>query len=470
MKRNRIFAFLLAGVLLFACGCSANSSGFSLLSHKKTVELTEKGVSYWAQYVEHQEVGKPTDVVEQKEELSYLLQYPTFEKAGIDARISEIVAEIRNAFDAEFTPQAEETQKKQPSATLYLGYEAYLAKETQLSVVFFETHEADGVLSPHTRIQIFHFDLEKDTEVTAESLTWNGFAKNAASYAEGYFISTEPYKNSIFGNYKTLLAADAGRFERFALTKDGVLFYFDRYDLFPGSFGVVRLTVPYAQMQKKAEEPKKEKPVPKAIRNKKMVALTYDDGPNPKATNAILDVLEKYNARATFFDLGSLVERYPDVVKREEALGCEVGSHSYNHKNFNKLTDAEIKADVQKTAAAFRKALGREPAVFRPPYGNCKDSVKKQIPMSIYLWSVDTLDWKSRDAKAVVNVVKNAGNLDGKVILMHSIYGSTAEATATLVPYLQKQGYALVTVSELVEAKHGEKPQKNKLYGYSYFK
>lgn len=107
-----------------------------------------------------------------------------------------------------------------------------------------------------------------------------------------------------------------------------------------------------------------------------MVALTYDDGPNPKATNAILDVLEKYDARATFFDLGSLVEKYPDVVKREEALGCEVGSHSYDHKNFNKLTNAEIAADVQKTAAAFRKVLGRDPAIFRPPYGNCKDSVK----------------------------------------------------------------------------------------------
>ena len=80
--------------------------------------------------------------------------------------------------------------------------------------------------------------------------------------------------------------------------------------------------------------------------------------------------------------------------------------------------------------------------------------------MSIYLWSIDTLDWKSRDAKAIVDVVKSAGNLDGKVILMHGIYGSTAEATATLVPYLQKQ----------VEAKHGETPQKGKIYGYSYFK
>ena len=471
MRMKRMLAFLLMGILLLSCGCSANSSSFSLLNRKKTLELTEKGVSYWAQYLEQQEVGKPQDVVEQENHLSYLLQYPEIGKERIDARISEIVTEIRNAFDAEFTPTEEEKkEKKQTDAILYLGYESYLAKENQLSLVFFETHEANGELSPHTQIQVFHFDLEKDAEVTAESLQSDSFAKNASAYTEKYFTTTEPYKNGIFGNYKTLLAPDAGRFDRFALTKDGVLFYFDRYDLFPGSYGVVHLTIPYAEMQKKIEEPKKETPVPKEIRNKKMVALTYDDGPNPKATNAILDVLEKYDARATFFDLGSLVEKYPDVVKREEALGCEVGSHSYDHKNFNKLTNAEIAADVQKTAAAFRKVLGRDPAIFRPPYGNCKDSVKKQLPMSIYLWSIDTLDWKSRDAKAIVDVVKSAGNLDGKVILMHGMYGSTAEATATLVPYLQKQGYELVTVSELVEAKHGETPQKGKIYGYSYFK
>ena len=169
--------------------------------------------------------------------------------------------------------------------------------------------------------------------------------------------------------------------------------------------------------------------------------------------------------------LASLVEkisRCGEDARRRSAARLAV--IPYDHKNFNKLTNAEIAADVQKTAAAFRKVLGRDPAIFRPPYGNCKDSVKKQLPMSIYLWSIDTLDWKSRDAKAIVDVVKSAGNLDGKVILMHGIYGSTAEATATLVPYLQKQGYELVTVSELVEAKHGETPQKGKIYGYSYFK
>lgn len=98
-----------------------------------------------------------------------------------------------------------------------------------------------------------------------------------------------------------------------------------------------------------------------------MVALTYDDGPNPKATKAILDVLEKYDARAIFFDLGSLVEKYPDVVKREEALGCEVGSHSYDHKNFNKLTNRKLRQMCRKPPPPSARCLAETlPSSVRP--------------------------------------------------------------------------------------------------------
>lgn len=120
---------------------------FPLLNRKKTLELTRRESPTGRQYLEQQEVGKPQDVVEQENHLSYLLQYPEIGKERIDARISEIVTEIRNAFDAEFTPTEEEKkEKKQTDAILYLGYESYLAKENQLSLVFFETHEANGEL------------------------------------------------------------------------------------------------------------------------------------------------------------------------------------------------------------------------------------------------------------------------------------------------------------------------------------
>ncbi len=474
MKLKKLHIFLLTALLLTGLGISSVSASSNLVSTKKTAVLQEKGEIYWSAYSKNQQYGEPISLAEYQKPLGYALQYPKTGQDAVDARITEIVQDIRNAFDQEYLPKTEDPallkQKAEEMPTLLLGYETYLAEEGQLTLVFFETHETVTASAPHTQIRMFHFNLTEGTETAAEELMWQDFAKNASIYTESYFTTTEPYAKGLFGNYKTLLSPDSGRFERFALTEEGVLFYFDRYDLFPGSYGVVSLVIPYEEMVTKeeppAEEPAEEEP---ALPSGKLVALTFDDGPHPTHTNAILDVLEKYNVKATFFDLGSLVERYPDVVRREDALGCEIGSHSYDHKNFNKLSAAQIAADIEACAAAFQKSLGKEPASFRPPYGNCNANVKNQIPLPIYLWSVDTLDWKNRNADAIMEIVKAEGDLDGKVILMHGIYASSAEATARMVPYLLEQGYELVTVSELVQAKHGETPQASKIYGYSYF-
>ena len=182
---------------------------------------------------------------------------------------------------------------------------------------------------------------------------------------------------------------------------------------------------------------------------KAMVAITFDDGPNPSSTNRILDTLQKYNAVATFFDLASLVNSHPDVVKREEAIGCEVGSHTYSHANLNNLTQDAIQSEIANSKAAFTNVLGHDVSIMRPPYGNANDFVKSQIPYPIINWNVDTLDWKSRNKDAILSVVRSSGNLDGKIILMHSIYSTTADAVEVMVPELINQGYQLVTISEM---------------------
>lgn len=474
MKQHKLHIFLVAAILLtIFCICTVFAASSNLVSAKKVAELQEKAAPIWAEHSESRQAGEAAELVEYQKPLGYALQYPKLGQEAIDARLAEIVAEMRNAFDQEYLPIMEEAAQNHKSTgdapILYLTYETYLAEETQLTVVFFETHEVNAAVSPHTQIRMVHFDLAEGVEVAAEDLIWQDFAKNASAYAKTYFTSTPPYNEGLFGNYEALLAPDAGRFDRFALTEEGVLFYFDRYDLFPGSYGIVPLLIPYADMLTK-ETPAPAPAVDMPQSGERMVALTFDDGPHPTHTAAILDVLEQYGAKATFFDLGSLVERYPDIVRREAALGCEVGSHSYDHKNFNKLSAEAIRADVAATEAAFQAALGHSPASFRPPYGNCNANVKNLIPLPIYLWSVDTLDWKSRSAEAIMKAVKAEGDLDGKVILMHGIYASSAEATAQLVPYLQEQGYTLVTVSELIQSKHGETPQAGKLYGYSYFR
>lgn len=185
---------------------------------------------------------------------------------------------------------------------------------------------------------------------------------------------------------------------------------------------------------------------------KPMVALTFDDGPNPVSTPMILDTLEKYKVHATFFDLGNLMVRYPDVVKREANNG-EVGTHTYSHKNLNILSVDAINQELKLSREAAKQVLGTEPVLLRPPYGNANATVRALVDMPIINWDVDSLDWKYRNKDLILNEIDKYGNLDGRIILMHSIYTATADAVAVLVPDLLDKGYQIVSVSELATYK-----------------
>lgn len=199
--------------------------------------------------------------------------------------------------------------------------------------------------------------------------------------------------------------------------------------------------------------------------NKPMVALTFDDGPNPSSTGRILDTLSDNNAVATFFDLGKLVDTYPEIVKREENVGCEVASHTYSHYNLNNLSASAIKDEMNKSSNAFKRVLGHDVSLLRPPYGSANTLVQSNVRYPLILWNVDTLDWKSRDKEAIIKEIRKISNYDGKIILMHSIYSETADAVEVIVPELINKGYQLVTISEMayykgIELKPGEKYYK----------
>mgnify|MGYP001864161179 FL=1 len=201
-----------------------------------------------------------------------------------------------------------------------------------------------------------------------------------------------------------------------------------------------------------------------------MVALTFDDGPHAVYTDQILDILEKNGAVATFFEVARNLPKAPDAVRRAVDLGCEIGSHSYRHANLGKMDQAAQQADQAAADAIFQEVLGTTPTLLRPPYGSMNKTLKTTCGRSIVTWSIDTEDWLSKDADKVVASVQNAGNLDGQVILLHSIYGSTVEATEVLVPWLLEQGYQLVTVSELIQLRFGDQVEPNRTYNYDYFR
>ena len=199
--------------------------------------------------------------------------------------------------------------------------------------------------------------------------------------------------------------------------------------------------------------------------SKPMVALTYDDGPSNSATTRILDVLEKNNARATFFVVGSRVDSYKSQLQRAYKLNCEIGNHTYNHKTLTSLSANNVKSELSNTDKKIKAITGENPVLMRPPGGSYKNgTVKNNTAYPIIMWSVDTRDWENRNASKIVsNIKSNVG--DGSIVLMHDLYDSTAAATETIVPWLIGQGYQLVTVSEMMDAKGIE--MKNGVAYYS---
>ena len=189
----------------------------------------------------------------------------------------------------------------------------------------------------------------------------------------------------------------------------------------------------------------------------KKIALTFDDGPHPVKTPKILEILEKNGVKATFFVVGSLAEYHPEIVKKEAELGHEIANHSYTHPRFSKLTEAEIKAEIEKTDKIIKKAAGVTPRLFRPPEGAYSQgivSIAASLGKETVIWTVDTLDWAKSPVDKIVDNVKNNVTA-GSIILFHDCTRDgtfTTEALEILLPYLKSQGYEFVTVSELIES------------------
>ena len=185
--------------------------------------------------------------------------------------------------------------------------------------------------------------------------------------------------------------------------------------------------------------------------SKPMVALTFDDGPGER-TGELLAQLEKYNAHATFFMQGKNIPGKEDFVKKMKEIGCELGNHSYDHPQLTKLSADKIANQIGTTNNLIQQAAGSTATVMRPPYGAINDTVRSSVGLPMILWSIDTLDWKTRNAQSSIDTVMNDVQ-DGDVILMHDIHTESIDAALVLIPKLEEAGYQLVTVSEMAKAK-----------------
>ena len=194
---------------------------------------------------------------------------------------------------------------------------------------------------------------------------------------------------------------------------------------------------------------------PKIPVGSKVVALTFDDGPGYESTQRILDILAKYDAKATWFCLGSKVDANPDMLKKINAAGHEIANHSYNHPNLVNLPLNEALSNINSASASIKNVIGKSPNYLRPPYGSYNDTIAQNTSMKIALWNVDSWDWKLRNGKSTYQHVMQTMR-PNPVILFHDIYNTSADAVELLVPQLVKEGYTFVTYSEMMALTGGK--------------
>ena len=200
----------------------------------------------------------------------------------------------------------------------------------------------------------------------------------------------------------------------------------------------------------------------------KMVALTFDDGPDPRHTPQVLALLRQYNARATFFIVGQNIPGNEALLREILGCGCEIGNHTQAHTNLRDVSADEARAAIVEVNDALYDLLGYDTCLLRPPYGSYRTEdgrireLARELGMSIIMWRrsvhdshVPTPAAEEIAARALLEVDEDGGRLDGAILLLHDRYDETVEALAAILPALVERGYQLVTVSELLMSTEG---------------
>lgn len=199
------------------------------------------------------------------------------------------------------------------------------------------------------------------------------------------------------------------------------------------------------------------------FKDKKIIALTFDDGPNPDTTPQLLDILEEKKISVTFFALGENAQKHPEIISQEAQKGHEVASHTWSHSDLKTLSKQEQKKEIMSANQFINKITGQNVTLFRPPYGSYDDNILSVTPLTAVNWSVDTNDWRYTSSDPVVqNAVTYA--YDGSILLMHDIHPWSVEAVSKIIDKLSQEGYIFVTVSTLLKLQNNGNIQPHTAY------
>ncbi len=191
------------------------------------------------------------------------------------------------------------------------------------------------------------------------------------------------------------------------------------------------------------------------------IALSFDDGPHPRLTPVILDILAEYGIKATFFMVGENVGYYPAAARAVAEAGHEIGNHTFSHRRFGRMSEGEMLNEISACEEAISGVWNHPVHYVRPPEGQMNDTVRRvagTLHYRIILWDVDTRDWAHTPPAEITRHILDTVQA-GDIILMHDFIGHdspTPEALRMVIPALLERGYSFVTVGELVEGRGSE--------------
>ncbi len=409
---------------------------------------------------EYAHTGEAAEHYGYLEEVSYALRYPRRDEEGLETAAYEAA----NALMLEAVDVLSE--KEGERRTVLIDYED---GETPglYSVLFHIEKEVDGETTTETSLWLYN---KKKGEPVAEPQTL--FAELAYRYVaeQVNLLLTEQKDDAAAENSEQQsgpLAGTREEFSSYVLTAEGAKFY---YEIEGERKSVV---IPYIALHTYMAVTENGTVVADGIRvldpGKPMVALTFDDGPHYEQTPRLLEILDRYDVKSTFFILGERTLWGPSNEKALQMVydaGHEVASHTHTHKNLKQISVEDMKAEIVNAREAIYSVIGEYPTLVRPPYGAYNDAVKEYSYAPLITWNLDSKDWDFRNSEQVIDhVLTEAG--DGKIVLMHDIHWFTVDAVEVLIPELQNRGYQIVTVQELFHYKNVEL-ENGKVYHSSY--